>query len=89
VGEDVFSALLEFGDLKAVSNEIVFRKTDYEKMVEKIRTICRQKGQINLGEVRDLFSTSRRYAQALMEYLDNVGVTVRSGDYRKIKNPDG
>jgi selenocysteine-specific elongation factor len=89
VGEDVFSALLEFGDLKAVSNEIVFRKLDYEKMVEKIRTICQQKGQINLGEVRDLFSTSRRYAQALMEHLDNAGVTVRSGDFRKIKNPDG
>ncbi len=89
VGEDVFSALLEFGDLIPVSNEIVFSKSDYETMVEKVRTTCRQKGQISLGEVRDLFNTSRRYAQALLEHLDYAGVTIRSGDFRRLKKNDG
>jgi selenocysteine-specific elongation factor len=85
VGEDVFSALLEIGDLIIVSNEVVFRKSDYEKMVELIRLTCKQKEKISLGEVRDLFGTSRRYAQALLEHLDYIGVTVRSGDFRMIK----
>jgi selenocysteine-specific elongation factor len=88
VGEDVFSALLEFGDLMIVSNEVVFRKSDYEKMVENIRLTCEQKERISLGEVRDLFGTSRRYAQALLEHLDYIGVTVRSGDFRKIKKSE-
>jgi selenocysteine-specific elongation factor len=85
VGEDVFSALLEFGDLVAVSDEVVFRKDDYEAMVEKIRQTLQQKGQITLAEVRDLFKTSRRYIQALLEHLDVAGLTVRTGDIRRLK----
>ena len=78
-GEDIYSALLEFGDLQAVSDEVVFRKSDYDSMVEKIRLAILQKGQISLAEVRDLFNTSRRYAQALLEHLDATSVTIRSG----------
>ncbi|HEX7541561.1 MAG TPA: selenocysteine-specific translation elongation factor [Anaerolineales bacterium] len=85
VGENVFSALREFGDLVAVSDEVVFRKTDYEAMVEKIRQALQQKGQITLAEVRDLLNTSRKYVQALLEHLDAIGVTVRDGDFRKLK----
>jgi selenocysteine-specific elongation factor len=84
-GEDVFAALLDSGDLVAVSDEVVFRKDDYETMVEKIRQAIAQKGQITLAEVRDLLGTSRKYVQALLEYLDEVGVTIREGDIRRIK----
>jgi selenocysteine-specific elongation factor len=85
-GEDIYSALLEFGDLMAVSDEVVFRKEDYQTMTEKIRLAIRQKGQISLAEVRDLFQTSRRYAQALLEHLDATGVTVRDGGFRREKH---
>ena len=85
VGEDIFSALLEFGDLVAVSGEVVFCKTDYEAMVKKIRQALQQKGQVTLAEVRDLLNTSRKYVQALLEHLDMIGVTVREGDIRKLK----
>jgi selenocysteine-specific elongation factor len=85
VGEAIFSALLESGDLVAVSDELAFRKSTYELMVEQIRLALQQKGQISLAEVRDLFNTSRRYAQALLEHLDAAGMTVRSGDFRKLK----
>jgi len=85
VGEDIFSALLEFGDLVAVSPEVVFRQQDYQSMLETIRKTIRQQGQISLAQVRDLFQTSRRYAQALLEYLDTIGVTIRAGDFRREK----
>jgi selenocysteine-specific elongation factor len=86
VGEAVFSALLESGDLVAVSDEVVFRNSDYEEMVDKVRLTLQQKGQISLAEVRDLFNTSRRYVQAFLEHLDASGVTVRSGDFRRLRN---
>ena len=85
VGGDIYSALLEFGDLVAVSDEVVFRSQDYRIMEEQIRQVIRQKNQVSLAEVRDLFQTSRRYAQALLEHLDAVGVTVRDGDFRREK----
>ena len=83
--EDIFNALLDCGDLVAVSNEIVFRKKDYDSMVETVIQVTRLKGKVTLGEVRDLLKTSRRYTQALLEHLDATGVTVRDGDYRRLK----
>jgi selenocysteine-specific elongation factor len=85
VGEEIFSILKESGELVCVSEEVVFRKADYEVMVEKIRQELHQKGKLTLAEVRDLLQTSRKYVQALLEHLDAVGVTVREGDFRKLK----
>jgi selenocysteine-specific elongation factor len=51
-------------------------------MVEKITAQIKAKGKISLGEVRDLFGNSRKYAQALLEYLDREKVTKRVGDDR-------
>lgn len=84
-GDDVFSVLVDSGDLVQVSTEVVFRKQDYGGMVEKVRQAIQQKGQVTLAEVRDLLQTSRKYVQALLEHLDAAGVTVRDGDYRKLK----
>ena len=84
-GEDIFNALLESGELVAVSAEVVFRKTDYEAMVEKIRQAIGQMGKVTLAEVRDLLQTSRKYVQALLEHLDASGMTVRDGDFRKVR----
>lgn len=86
VGEDIFFALLDSGDLMAVSDEVVFRKVDYKRMVEKIRLILHQNNQISLAEVRDLFNTSRRYVQPLLEHLDSIGITIRDGDIRRLRN---
>ncbi len=86
VGEEVFNALMETGDLIVVSQEVVFRKQDYDLMVTKIKQTLHQNKQITLAEVRDLFDTSRKYAQALLEHLDSIGVTVREGDFRMLKN---
>jgi selenocysteine-specific elongation factor len=37
--------------------------------------------------VRDTFGTSRKYALALMEHLDRIGLTLRDGDIRKLARP--
>jgi selenocysteine-specific elongation factor len=86
IGEDVFNALVELRELVTVSADVVFRKGDYDAMVEKIRAAIKQKGQLTLAEVRDLFGTTRKYAQALLEHLDSIGTTMRDGDFRKLKN---
>jgi selenocysteine-specific elongation factor len=85
VGEEVFAALLELDEMLAVSEDVVFRKNDYEGMVAKIRQSIQEKGRITVADVRDLFDTTRRYALALMEHLDAAGMTVREGDARRLK----
>ena len=85
VGEEIFNALVESKQLVMVSPEVTFRKQDYDSMVKTIKETLQAKGQISLAEVRDLFDTSRKYSQALLEHLDAIGVTVRAGDFRKLR----
>jgi selenocysteine-specific elongation factor len=40
---------------------------------------------MTVAQVRDEFTTSRKYALALMEYLDNQKVTRRVGDERVLR----
>ncbi len=55
-----------------------------ETGVEKIRAHLIAQKTITVAQVRDLFNTSRKYALALMEYLDAQGVTKRQGDERVV-----
>lgn len=82
--KDIVNALIGLGELTPVSEDIIFRKQDYDVMATKIRETIKQNGKITLAEVRDIFKTSRKYAQAVLEHLDAIGVTVRDGDYRKL-----
>jgi selenocysteine-specific elongation factor len=85
VSEELLNALVDMNEFVNVSPDVVFRKQDYDLMVAKIKDEIGQKERITLGEVRDIFSTSRKYAQALLEHLDAIGVTVRDGDFRRLR----
>lgn len=85
VGEELYAALIDLGQLVPVPPDVVFRRQDYERMIADVRRLLEQKGAITAGEVRDHFNTSRRYALALLEHLDTIGLTVREGDVRRVK----
>lgn len=82
VGEDVLAVLLARGDLVQVSPEVLFLSATYEDMVRRIREHIQKEGSITLAQTRDLLQTSRKYAQGLLEHLDERGVTRRVGDER-------
>ncbi len=85
-GAEIVNALIELGELTAVSEDVIFRKKDYEEIIERIKVAIREKGSITLAEVRDMLGTTRKYAQALLEHLDATGVTMRDGDARKLRH---
>lgn len=87
VGEEIFQALLMRGDLIAVSSEIVFRRTDFEQMVEHLRRALCREGRLTIAQVRDLFQSSRKYILPFLEYLDAQGLTRRDGDFRYWNKP--
>jgi selenocysteine-specific elongation factor len=37
-----------------------------------------------MAELRDLLGTTRKYAVPIGEYLDRVGLTLRTGDVRRL-----
>jgi selenocysteine-specific elongation factor len=79
---DLLNMLIEQGRVVKVSDNVVFAAPVYREMAAKITARIKDKGKITLGELRDLFGTSRKYAQALLEYLDGEKVTRRVGDDR-------
>lgn len=85
VGEEVYNALVELGQLMPVSPEVVFRREDYDEMVRQVCQLLEQEGTITAARVRDHFNTSRRYVLALLEHLDAIGITIRLGDVRRLK----
>ena len=85
VGEDIVAALVELEQLKQLAPDVIFRTEDYEQMVNKVRTFITENGQITVADARDLFGSSRKYMLALLEHLDSIGVTMRDGDFRKLR----
>ena len=85
LGADVLAALLEQGKLYKVSEEIVFLRSAYEEMVRRTVETIRARGRVTAAEVRDLFNTSRKYAIAFLEHLDEERLTRRVGDERVLR----
>jgi selenocysteine-specific elongation factor len=85
VGVQVLAALIDLGKLIKLSEDVLLLPKTYSDGEEKIRAHLRAQKTITVAQVRDLFTTSRKYALALMEYLDAQGVTKRQGDERVLK----
>jgi len=79
---DLLNLLVEQHQVVKVSDSVVFSVSAYNEMVEKITSYIKAQGKVTLAEVRDLFKTSRKYAQALLEHLDGEKITRRIGDER-------
>ncbi len=79
---DLLNLLIKQRRVVKVSDSVVFSASAYDEMVKKIVSHIKAKSKITLAETRDLFNTSRKYAQALLEHLDQEKVTRRVGDER-------
>lgn len=86
VGEELLAALFENGQLVKLSETVILTGETYSEMVDRVRAQLRDQATISVAEVRDMFGTSRKYALALMERLDQIGLTVRDGDIRRLKS---
>jgi selenocysteine-specific elongation factor len=89
VGDDLWAYLTDGGDFIVLASDVAFERATYEEMVEEIRSGLAEGGSITVAEVRDRFNTSRKYALALMEHLDAIGLTVREGDARRLARRPG
>ena len=82
---DIANVLTDQGRLVRVGESIYFSAPAYQEMVSKITAHLQKNRTITVAEVRDMFNTSRKYALALMEYLDQQHLTRRVGDQRVLR----
>lgn len=82
--QEVLGVLVERGLVVKVSSELYFAKGAIEEMGEKLRRFLEREGRITPAAFRDLIEASRKYTIPLLDYFDRSGLTVRSGDYRRL-----
>ncbi len=80
--DEVRAFLAGSGAIVDVGDSVVLSSAAYEEMVTGVLQLIDETGSVSLAGVRDRFGTSRRYAQALLEHLDGLHITVRRGDER-------
>jgi selenocysteine-specific elongation factor len=81
---EVFQTLVDSGELiKLASNSCIHREAAMEAK-KAIVDFIQAKGEITVGDVRDMLGTSRKVAVPLMEYFDTQRVTYRKGDSRTL-----
>jgi selenocysteine-specific elongation factor len=85
--EEVFSYLLEKGDLVQVAPEIVFHRARYDEARHRLIEAISRTGFLASGAFKDELGTSRKYAIPLLEHFDEVGLTVREGEGRVLRKP--
>jgi selenocysteine-specific translation elongation factor SelB len=82
---ELLNFLIEQGEVVKVNDDIVFAASTYKEIIDRITEHIKFHGKITVAEARDLFKTSRKYALALMEYLDAQKITRRVGDERVLR----
>jgi selenocysteine-specific elongation factor len=79
---ELVAALVETGTIVRVDEGIVFARETFEEIQRTVLELIDRQGSLTLAQFRDHFGTSRKYAQAVLEYLDQRRVTRRVGDTR-------
>jgi selenocysteine-specific elongation factor len=79
---DLLNLLIGQGKVVRAAENIVFAASAYEEIVRRVTARIKVQGKISLGETRDMFQTSRKYAQAILDQMDGSKITRRVGDDR-------
>jgi len=85
LGVEAVNALVAQGTLVRLNDQVVLTPQALQTMQEWVVTTIQTQGQVTVAQVRDQFNTSRKYAVALLEYLDEKRVTKRVGDARVLR----
>lgn len=83
--QELLDYLLESNQLVRLGGGVLFRQADFEAMRQEVIDFAREHGSITLAQSRDLFQTSRKYVQALLEEMDTQRITRRDGDERVLR----
>jgi selenocysteine-specific elongation factor len=82
---DLLAYLADHDRVVPVADGVIFAPEAYRRMMAGVIEHLQREGTITLAQVRDMFSTSRKYAQALLEHLDEQRITRRVGDERMLR----
>ena len=85
IDESLLDGLIGSGRLVAVSENILLTPDTLKEMQDWVAATIKTNGSLTMAEFRDHYQNSRKYAQAILEYMDSLGFTIRKGDIRTLR----
>jgi selenocysteine-specific elongation factor len=84
--EQMFAALISQGTLIALTPQIHMHKDHYNTALELFHRMAQETDEVLTKDYRDNLGTSRKFAMAILEYFDKLGITKMIGEGRVLVN---
>ncbi|MCX6560037.1 MAG: selenocysteine-specific translation elongation factor [Candidatus Aminicenantes bacterium] len=81
----IMGTLVQQGALIRLDPKVTMHRESVEKAKTAVLQFLKLRRAITIAEAKDILKVSRKYACAVLEYLDKVQVTRRSGDAHVLK----
>ena len=78
----IIDALCAEGSLVRLDHQYLIDRGHFEKALRGLKEHISENGKITLAEFRDMLGTSRKYAMAILDYLDREKITGKVDDHR-------
>ena len=82
IDAETLAALEQLGEVTKIADGVYFAPDAWRELMARTLAFIDKHGSITLALFRDHFGTSRKYAQAALEHLDQLKYTRRVGDDR-------
>jgi selenocysteine-specific elongation factor len=80
--DSMLAFMVQSGKIVHVGGGVYFESGAFDQLVALALEIIDREGAVSMAAFRDAAGTSRKYAQAFLEYLDARRITRRQGDLR-------
>ena len=77
--EDVVLMMIDEGKVLRINEEMFTMKHLMDVAKEKFQNHLKDENLITIAQVREMFSTSRKSAKPILEYMDSIKVTKKTG----------
>jgi selenocysteine-specific elongation factor len=81
----IFEHLVHEGILVKIKSEIYFHRISFEKLKEELVAYLKNHQEITTPQFKEMTNASRKYVIPLIEYFDQIKLTLRLGDKRVLR----
>ncbi len=81
----IFEHLVHVGVFVKIKSEIYFHRVPFENLKEELVTYLKKHREITTPQFKEMTKVSRKYAIPLIEYFDQIKLTLRLGEKRVLR----
>lgn len=84
--KDILERLVHKKKVVKVKSDLYFHSNIIEELKETVKKFLKEKREMTPSDFKSLFNISRKYMIPILEYLDEIKLTIRVGDKRILRS---